>query len=248
MRGAMILVIVIAAAASAVAQSPDLADQAEMIRQTVGAIAGSDKTNAEVVLRDLREFKGKVVGVYDDHFVLRPKQKRDLKWTVISIGTNPNRNPAILIRYRDVLQIEGKKAVASFVPDPAASPFATWDQVNAIGRGEFVQIHFVDGRKAQGVFYRSDEHTLSLIRGNREVAFHANKVSKVFRVKGDPRSLATKIITGGTRGAEISEDWFPLLDPRSLAHPLATVIGAAVGATIYVLPIGKTSRVLVFSR
>ena len=246
MRVALILVLILASAA--MAQPQNLNDQAQMIRQTVGAIAGSDKTSVEVVLRDLREFEGKVIGVYDDHFVLRRKKKKDLKWTVISIGTNPNRNPTIFIRYRDVLQIEGKNAVASFVPDPAATRFATWDQVNAIGRGEFVQIHFVDGKKTQGVYYRSDEHSLSLMRGNREVAFHATQVSKIFRVKGDTRGLATKIITGGTRGAEISEDWFPLLDPRSLAHPLATAIGAAVGATIYVLPFGKTSRVLVYSK
>jgi hypothetical protein len=248
MRKLLIFIAFLAAPAGVLAQPVDRADEAEIVKQTVGAIAGSDKKHAEVVLNDLREFKGKVIGVYEDHFVLRPKKKREMKWTVISIGTNPNRNPAIFIKYRDVLQIEGKKAVASFVPNPAASPFATWDQVSEIGRGEFVQVHRVDGKKTYGVFYRSGPDSLSLIQGNKEVIIAASRISKVYRVKGDTRGLATKIITGGTRGADISEDWLPLLDPRSLAHPIAVMIGAGVGITIYLLPIGKTSRVLVFSR
>ena len=247
MRGTLMIVLVLASAA--LGQMPDPADQVEIVKQTVGAIAGSGKPNTEVVLRDLREFRGKVIGIYADHFVLRPKGKRDTKWTVISIGTNPAGNPpAIYIKYRDVLQIEGKNAVASFVPDPDASPFATWDQVNTVGRGEFVQIYLVDGRRTQGVFYLSDANSLSLIRGNKQVKIAAADVSRVFRVKGETRGLLKKIISGGTRGVEISEDLFPINDPRSLGHPLATAIGAAVGATIYILPIGKTSRVLVYSK
>ena len=248
MRKVLIFIAFLALPAGVLAQDPKDAEQVEIVKQTVGAIAGSDKKNAEVVLNDLREFEGKVIGVYEDHFVLRPKKKREMKWTVISIGTNPNRNSAIFIKYRDVLQIEGKNAVASFVPDPAASPFATWDQVNEIGRGEFVQVHRVDGKKAYGVFYRSGPDSLSLMEGNKEVIIAASRISKVYRVKGDTRGLATRIITGGTRGVQISEDWLPLLDPRSLAHPMAVAIGAAVGTTIYLLPVGKTSRVLVFSR
>ena len=248
MRKLLIFIAFLAAPAGVLAQAVDRADETEIVKQTVGAIAGSDKKHAEVVLNDLREFEGKMIGVYEDHFVLRPKKKREMKWTVISIGTNPNRNPAIFIKYRDVLQIEGKKAVASFVPDPAASPFGTWDQVNEVGRGEFVQVHRVDGKKAYGVFYRSGPDSLSLMEGNKEVIIAVSKISKVYRVKGDTRGLATRMIIGGTRGAEITEDWFPLLDPRSLAHPMAIAIGAAAGATIYLLPIGKTSRVLVFSR
>jgi hypothetical protein len=242
-------IILLIAPPTVFSQAADLAEQAALVKQTVGAIAGSRNKNTEVVLRDLREFKGKVIGVYDDHFVIRPKGKRELKWTVIVIGTNPPpTRPAIYIRYRDVLQIEGKNAVASFVPDPAASPFSTWDQVNAIGRGEFVQVHRVDGRKSHGVFYRSGPDSLTLMVGNKEVTIPAASVSRVFRVKGDTRSLLMKIITGGTRGAEISEEIFPILDPRALAHPLAVVIGAAIGTTIYLLPIGKTSRVLVYSK
>ena len=251
MRKALLFIAFLVTPAAVVAQTTDRAEQAAIVKETVGAVAGSDKGYAEVVLHDLREFKGKVIGVYEDHFVIRPKGKRDLKWTVpvITIGRNPQgKRSAIYIKYRDVLQIEGEKAVASFVPDPAATPHSTWDQVNEIGRGEFVQVHRVDGRKAYGVFYRSGSDSLSLIEGNKEIIIAASKISKVFRVKGDTRGLATRIITGGTRGAEISEDWFPLLDPRRLAHSIAVMMGAAVGTAIYLLPIGKTSRVLVFSR
>ena len=245
---ALMFIAVLFTPAIVMGQTADRAEQADIVKQTVGAIAGSKKRQAEVVLHDLREFKGKVIGVYDEHFVLLPKKRREMKWTVISIGTNPNSNPAISIRYRDVLQIEGKTAVASFVPAPAASPFATWDQVNEIGRGEFVQVHRVDGRKAYGVFYRSGPDSLSLMEGNKEVVIAAATISKVYRVKGDTRGLATKMITGGTRGAQITEDWLPLLDPSRLADPIAVLFGAAIGTGIYLLPIGKTSRVLVFSR
>ena len=248
MRMALLFIAILVAPAAGLAQVPDQAEQAEIVKQAVGAVAGSKDEYAEVVMHDLREFKGKVIGVYGDHFVLLPKKKRKMKWTVISIGTNPNSNPANFIRYRDVLQIEGKSAVASFVPDPAASPYSTWEKVNEIGSGEFVQVHRVDGRKMHGVFYRSGPDSLSLIEGNREVMIAAARISKVFRVKGDTRGLATKIITGGTRGAQISDDLLPIGDPRSLAHPLALAIGAAVGTTIYLLPIGETSRVLVYSK
>lgn len=248
MRQALIIVFSLIAAASASAQTPDPAEQAEIVKQTVGAIAGSKNRNTEVVLRDLREFKGKIIGVYPDEFVIRPKGKRDLKWTVISVGTKPRGDPAVHIRYRDVLQVEGKNAVASFVPDPKASPYSSWSQVEAVGRGEFVQVLLNDGRKKQGVFYRAGHDSLSLMEGNREVIIAADKITKVYRVKGDTRSLLSKVVTGGTRGAEIAEDWFPLLDPRALAHPLVAVIGAAIGTTIYLLPIGKTSRLLVYSK
>ena len=248
MRKVLMFIAILVTPAAVTAQTTDPAERTEIVKQTVGAIAGADKRYAEVILHDLREFKGKVIGVYEDHFVLRPKKKGGMKWTVISIGTNPNSNPAIFIKYRDVLQIEGKKAVASFVPAPAASPFATWDQVNEIGRGEFVQVYRVDGRKAYGVFYRSGPDSLSLMEGNKEIVIAAATISKVYRVKGDTRGLATKMITGGTRGAQITEDWLPLLDPSRLADPIAVLFGAAIGTGIYLLPIGKTSRVLVFSR
>jgi hypothetical protein len=248
MLKALMFIAFLFAPAAVLAQATDPKAEAEIVRQTVGAIAGSNKRHAEVVLRDLREFEGKIIGVYDDSFVLQPKGDKKRQWTVISVGTNPNRSPAIHIRYGDVLQVEGKNAVASFVPDPAESPYASWDAVGTIGRGEFVQVYRTGGGRIQGVVYRSGPDSLSLMKGNREVVIPAGEIAKVYRVKGDTRSLATKVLSGGTRGMEITDDWLPLLDPRRMADPIVLMVGAALGTAIYVLPIGKTSRVLVYSR
>jgi hypothetical protein len=231
------------------AQLPDRRAQAAAVKDAVGVIAGSGGGKAEVVLRDLREFEGKIVGLYDDHFVIRPKQKgRKPIISVTIIGHPPPGPPPVRIYYRDVLQIEGKQTAVSFVPDPAASPYSSWDEVAALGRGEFLQVHMADGRKIHGVYYPSTADSISLMRGDRETVISSGQVARLYRVVGDTRSLATKIVTGGTRGTQISEELFPIFDPKSIAHPVANVIGAAIGTTIYILPLGKTKRVLVFSR
>ena len=229
-------------------QTSNPVTRAGLVKDAVGTIAGSDKKYAEVILNDLREFKGRIVAVDDNFFVLEPKKKRELKITVVVIGKNPTRRPGIMIRYRDVLQISGKHAIVSFVPDPSASPYSTWDEVCSIGRGEFVQVHRSSGNTMHGVLYRTTPDSLSLMRGNKEVVISAAEITKVYRIKGDHGSLATRILTGGTLGAQISEDWLPIGDPRSNAHPIGAAIGAAVGATLFVLSIGKTQRVLVHSK
>ncbi len=230
-------------------QTSAAATRTDLLKDTVGTIAGSDKKSVEVILNDLSEYKGKIVAVDEDYFILEPKKPKTwTKVTVISIGNVPNNSTARRIKYSDVLQIEGKNSTISFVPDPAASPYATWSEVTSISRGDFVQVHRSSGGRIHGVLYRSTSDSLSLMRGNKEVIISAAEITKVYRVKGDTRTLATKILTGGTRGAEISEDWFPILDPRAMAHPITLAIGATVGASLYVLSIGKTQRLLVYSR
>jgi hypothetical protein len=215
----------------------------------VGTIAGTKKKYAEVVLNDLREFRGKIVAVYDDIFILEPKKiKTSVKIKVISIGSVPNNQTHRRIKYSDVLQIEGTNTAISYVPDPAASPYATWDEVSSLVRGDFLQVHRSAGGRIHGVYYRSTPDSVSLMRGNKEVVIPAAEITKVYRVKGDTRSLAAKILTGGTLGAKITEDGLPIWDPRVYRHPIGVVLGPAVGATLFVLSIGKTQRLLVYSR
>lgn len=230
------------------AQTPVRRAETEAVKNAAGTIAGLRKPKAEVVLRDLREFEGTITGIYNDHFVLVPKEKGGkLSVTIIVIGRPPSR-PGVNIKYSDVLQMEGKGTAVSFVPDPKSSPYGEWGEVAEIGRGEFVQVHRSNGSATQGVLFIVSDDDISLMRGNRVLTIPVAEVSKVYRVVGDTRGLAKKILTGGTRGREISEKIFPILDPAARANPLANVIGAAVGVTIFLLPIGKTARVLVFSR
>ena len=248
MRYISLTIVLLISPIAVVSQSGPVT-RAGLVKDVVGTIAGSGKKSVEVILNDLNEFRGKVIAVDEDFFILEPKKpKSALKITVISIGNVPNNSTVRRIKYDDVLQIEGEKTTISFVPDPAASPYATWNEVTSIGRGDFVQIHRSSGGRIHGVFYRSTPDALSLIRGNKEIVIPAAEITKVYRVKGDTRSLATKILAGGKIGTEISEDWFPILDPRAMAHPITLAIGAAIGASLYVLSIGKTERLLVYSR
>jgi len=220
------------------------------VKDVVGTIAASDKKDVEVILNDLREIRGKIVAVYDDVFIIEPKKlKTSIKIKVVSIGNVPHNRTYTRIKYGDVLQIEGKNAAMSFVPDPAASPYSTWDGViGSLVRGDFVQVHRSPGDTIHGVFYRSTPDSLSFMKGNDEVVIPAAEITKVYRVKGDTRGLARKILTGGTLGAKIAEDGFPITDSRARAHPIAVAVGAGVGTTLFLLSIGKTQRVLVYSR
>ena len=234
-----------------VAVTPQTSDQvvrAGIVKDAVGTIAGADKKYAEVILNDLNEYGGKIVAVDEDFFILEPKKpKAQLKIKVVSIGSVPS-NMRRRIKYSDVIQIEGKDVALSFVPDPASSPYSTWHEVSSISRGDFVQIHRSPGGTIHGVLYRSTPNSLSLIRGNKEIVISAAEITKVYRVKGDTRSLATKILSGGKLGAEISEGWLPIGDPRASGHPVAVAMGSVIGASLFVLSIGKTQRLLVYSR
>lgn len=231
-------------------QHPNKQAQSDLVKNAVGTIAGSKQRKAEVVLNDLQEFKGKIIAVYPDHFILEPKTDDGLltiKIPIITIG-NVSKPAGLHIKYADVLQLKAKSGVLSFVPDPKATPFSNWDDIGKLGRGEFLQVHVSGGRTIHGVYSRSTADSLSLLRGNKDVVITASDIMKVYRVKGDTRSLATRIAEGGLHGAKVTEDWLPIGDPRGYANPTALAIGMAVGATIYLLSIGKTERVLLFSR
>lgn len=245
----LLLAIVLVSPISVFAQRPNNQIETDLVRNTVGMIAGTGKKNSEIVLNDLREFKGKIIAMDEDQFFLQLRKKKELKVTINIIGGNQNRPPVVAIKYRDVLQIQGKNAVVSFVPDPKASPYSTWDEVESIGRGEFVQVHRSTGGTIHGVFYRSTSDSLSLMTGNKETVVSAADITRVYRVKGDTRRLITKIVTGGTLGAEISEkDWLPIIDPRGCTHPIPCAFASGIGATLFLLSIGRTERVLVFAR
>ena len=249
MRGKLLISIILSLPIWAFSQRPNDNAEVDLVKNAVGTLAAHRKADVEVVLNDLREFKGTIVELDQEYFFLQPRVKKELKITINIIGGGSGRSPAILIEYRDVLQIQGKNAAVSFVPDPKMNPYATWDEIGWIGRGEFLQVHRSAGGKLHGVFYRSTSDSLSLMSGNNEIVVPAADVTKVYRVKGDTRRLITKIVTGGTLGAEISEkDWLPIIDPRGCTHPIPCSVAAGVGATLFLLSIGRTERVLVYAR
>ncbi|MFL6468951.1 MAG: hypothetical protein ACJ72Z_13415 [Pyrinomonadaceae bacterium] len=253
MRYIFSLIVLLILPLSALPQTTASVTRSGIVKDVVGTIAGSKKKNVEVILNDLREFRGKIVAVYDDFFVLEPRKiKTSFTIKVISVGSVPNTDTRRHIKYHDVLQIGGKNAAVSFVPDPTASPYSTWDGVNALVTGDFVQLHRSSGGKTHGVYLRSTADSLSLMRGNHEVVIPAAEITKVYHVKGDTRSLAAKILTGGTLGAELKEDGLPIWDAVPSGDPLGIVVGAAVsasvGITFFVLSIGKTQRALIYSK
>ena len=250
MQSRWLFIFVLLSPIGVFSQHPNKPAQSDLVKKSVGTIAGSKQRKAEIVLNDLREFKGKIIAVYPDYFVLEPKSDKGVMNVTIPIITigNVSRSNGIYIKYTDVLQLKGKGAVLSFVPDPRQSPFSTWDYIGTVDRGEFLQLHLSDGRKVHGVFFRSTTDSLSLLRGNKSVVVPMSDILKVYKVKGDVRSLASKIADGGLQGVRVSEDWLPIGDPRGYANPTALTFGAAVGATLYILSIGRTERVLLFSK
>ena len=243
MRRWVIFAILMACPLTSWSQPPsDPADRAAVVKSAVGTIAGSEKRSAEIILNDLREFNGNITAVYPDHFVLVPAKKGfpKLEITVISVGSKQPRK-VVNIRYSDVLQVSSKSVAVSFVPDPAASPYSDWGTLASVGRGEYLHLRTIHDKSVVGVFIRSTSDSISLMKGNREVVIPSADVEKIYRIKGDARNLASKILTGGSRSKDI-EPW--LSDATGRLSPTTAVIGAVV----WMLPIGKTSRVLVYSR
>jgi hypothetical protein len=244
MRAIWFLIILVLACASLLpAQAVDRQSQAKEVKTEIGKIASRSKPKIEIVLRDLREVEGKVIGLYPYHFVVKAKDSRK---ALVTIGSRSSNRP-ITIKYADVLQIQGKDVLISFVPDPKKSPYAAWDDVRAIGTGEFVHVETIEGKKFGGVFMSASNDSVSLMRGNTKSDFEKKTISRVYRVRGDRGTTSAKLLKGGQKGRGVTEDILPILDPRAWADPTAVMIGTGIGMIIYLLPKG-TKGVLVFSQ
>jgi hypothetical protein len=237
---------------STAAQQPDGSGRNEQIKQAVGIIAVAKKPNVEIVTRDLRELQGKIVGVYKDDFVIEVKQPKKRSITIIKIGNVPsNSKPPVTIKYRDVLQIEGKGALLSFVPDPKLTPYSEWNAIPAVGVGAMLQVHTKDGKKTHGVFTTWANDRLRLMQGNAQTEIQKEEIVRIYQLAGDLDGLASKLFGGGRRGAEVADSILPILDAAARANPLGLALGAAIGvgavAVMHVLPKGGVKRVLVYA-
>lgn len=234
-------------------QSDARRSEADTVKKAVGIIAAAKKPNVEIVTRDLRELKGKIIGVYEDTFVVDPKQPKKRGITIISIGNVPNnRKPPITIKYRDVIQIEGNGAVLSVVPDPKLTPFSAWDNIPLVGVGAMLQVHTRDGEKRHGVFTTWSDEGITLMQGNTQKEIEKDDIVRIYQLAGDLDGLKSKLFGGGRRGAEVAEEILPIMDAAARAHPLGLALGAAIGvgtaAVMHVLPKGGVKRVLVYAQ
>jgi hypothetical protein len=142
------VMLIAAFSLTARAQTAVRTTEADEIKKAVEMIAADKKPKAEIVLRDLIEIEGKILRVDDDSFVLEPKEKNDrlsIRIKVISIGNYPKKR--VNIKYTDVLQIVGKQATRSFVPDPKLTSYSEWNSLASIGVGALLQVHTMDGKK-----------------------------------------------------------------------------------------------------
>jgi len=92
------------------AQTASRTDEADTMKRAVDFITASKKRpSVDIVLRDMREINGKIVRVYDDSFAVEFKEySRHITKVVIIGSIHYNPKPQKLIKYSDVLQIEGK--------------------------------------------------------------------------------------------------------------------------------------------
>lgn len=242
MRSCVILLLCLFPAFVA-AQVYDRDAQTRLMKDTIGTIAARKKPKLEIVTRDMRRLEGKLVGIYPDHFVIQPKEKKPL----VTIA-GQHRTKYYHPKYSDILQLESKGVALSFVPDPNLAPFATMDSVGELGVGIPVEIILNDGTRRYGVFLSDENNSIKVMRGNTQIETSKDRIAKIYMVTGDSSSFMQKIVSGGGKGAEVTDDIFPLLNPRVHADPVIVGIGAAIGALIYILPKREGARVLVYAR
>lgn len=234
------------------AQTANTSHEADAIKKAVGIIAAAKKPSVDIVLRDLREIDGKIIGVYEDTFVVELKQPKKRGITIVTIGNVPNnRKRPVTIKYRDVLQIEGKGAVLSLVPDPKLTPYSEWNAIPTIGVGAMLQVHTRDGKKTHGVFTTWSDNGIKLMQGNTQTEIARQEIARIYQLAGNLDGLAAKLFGGGRKGAEVADSILPIMDAAARAHPFGLAIGAAIGigavAIMHVLPKGGIKRVLIFA-
>lgn len=237
---------------SAAGQQADRAVETEQIKKAVGIIAAGKKPNVEIVTRDLREIGGKIIAVYEDTFVIDPKHPKKRSITIVSIGNAPSdRKPPVTIKYRDVLQIDGKGATLSFVPDPKLTPFSEWNSIPMVGVGAMLQVQTKDGKKTHGVFTTWSDDGIRLMQGNAQKEIAKDNIVRIYQLAGDLDGLAAKLFGGGQRGVEVAEGFLPIMDAAARATPFGLAVGAAIGVgtagVMHVLPKGGVKRVLLYS-
>ena len=234
------------------AQTSNRADEADAMRKVVETItAAQKKPKIDIVLRDLREINGKIIRVYDDSFVVEIKQPKKRSITVISIGTVPsNPKPLVTIKYRDVLQIEGKGGVLSFVPDPKKTPYSEWNAIPTVGVGTLLQVHTKDGEITNGVFTTWADDRITLTQNNSQTEIAKDDIVRIYQLVGDTATLVAKFVRRGRKGVEVADAALRVMLGVALYNPVQVAIGGviAVQAVMHVLPKGGVKRVLVFAR
>jgi len=235
------------------AQTASRTDEADTMKRAVDFITASKKRpSVDIVLRDMREINGKIVRVYDDSFAVEFKEySRHITKVVIIGSVHYNPKPQILIRYSDVLQIEGKGVVLSFVPDPKLTPYSEWDAIHELGAGALLQVHTKDGKKVHGVFATSAGDRINLIQGNKQTEIARDDIVRIYQLAGNVDSLGTKLFGGGRRGRETKRDVMEIMDALVRVFPFGLPAAILVGITaitiMHVLPKRGVKRVLVFA-
>jgi hypothetical protein len=241
--------VIVLTAAAVRSQDLDRSQKALQVKKAVEQIAASKKPEASIVLNSLDERKGKIIEVEPESFKLRVNIKGTGWMTVVG-----PKSRTIIIKYRDVLQIEGKNSLVSFVPNPQRTPYSLWDEIKEVGPGAILQVISKEGKSTYGVFFKLGDDQLSLIRGNKETIISKQEIARVYLVSRAIEGLSSKILGGAENGAKWTDALLPISDPSARANPLGIALGVGVGvgvsALIYLfLPKKrKANRLLVFAQ
>jgi hypothetical protein len=229
----LLSVIIILVAHLGIVARADRAEDADRIKQAVGIIAAAKKPDVKFVLRDLRELRGKIVGVYEDRFAVDLKGPKN----VITIG-KVRKNPPMHVKYSDVLQIEGKGALLSVVPDPQRTPYSEWNAVRTVGVGSRLQVITTDGNQSRGMFMTLADDRITLLRGNTQTEIAKSEIRRIYQVAGDGKGFFEEALP-------IKDAVGCAINPFCLATVVPIVLGAA--AIMHVLPKSGVKRVLIFA-
>lgn len=168
----------------AVGQSEPLElSRASEVRTALEKAGQSGDVSVNGVLFDMRTFNGKLIRMDDDSF------------TVVS-----KRRSTFTIRYRQVLELNGRGIAISYFPDPDLSPFADWNAVKKLTYGDTLEIDQIEGTNIVGVLLRVSDTGLALIDGNRTREVNRDAIKRIFLARLESNSVV-KGLKGAAKGA-----------------------------------------------
>lgn len=229
MKRCLALAILLLATVAVTPQTaPVLTPDVEKIHSHVGVLVGK-RVAAVILLRDLSEITGNVIGLDYSAFYL-------------NIGRYGKKasGHAVKILYTDVLFISSMKGYVSLIPHPKATAYGDWAELPKLPPNTFIEITGKNGEVTSGRFRSSSPDTLVIADklSGAETTVPRSDVVFVHRVRYGFRDVSGGL-AGGTRkganiGKEVGKALGQITGPIS-GQPMGDgtgAVGAAMGAGI----------------
>jgi hypothetical protein len=235
MKGIVFVIVLIVAQSFGAVGQDNADDRATEVRKAVARMIAAGDEKVIGVRNDLRVFNGKVIRSDEAEFVIEPKKKTSSR----SIEN---------VRFRDVLEIEGKGFLLSYFPDPNQKQFADWGAVQRMHHGDSLEIELDGNQSAFGVLLKTSATDITLIDGNRNRVVGRDQVVRVFLARRDTPG-AKRILKGAGKGAGAMKPSGDASSPAAALIDTAIMAGgAAAGAVSAAAKRWPNDRLLIYAR